>query len=140
MALREMATLIDNSKPYKSPEERIYLLCLQDTDTGARDWDIVIGRMEAYNQLKNQINYIDLSASFILVETVTFADRISIYKFMKTIGDTIEDGFDIDDYVKGDWSETDFQNGSIDSSVNVNPNERLNMEDVMNGFVETNDL
>lgn len=146
MELKEMVTYVDNSKPYIPPEERKYLLCLQDNDTGAKDWDIVVGRMEAYETLKDQIKFIDLSKSFVLVETVKFADRISVYKFMKTIGDSIEDNFDINEFVRGDWNEEDFKNNLMDSTINVSEifnmdnTDRINTEDFMNGAVETNDL
>jgi hypothetical protein len=146
MELKEMVTYVDNSKPYIPPEERKYLLCLQDNDTGAKDWDIVVGRMEAYETLKDQIKFIDLSKSFVLVETVKFADRISVYKFMKTVGDSIEDNFDINEFVRGDWNEEDFKNNLMDSTINVSEifnmdnTDRINTEDFMNGAVETNDL
>jgi hypothetical protein len=144
--LKEMVTYVDNTKPYIPPEERKYLVCLQDTDVGARDWDIIVGRMETYEYLKERINYIDLSRSFVLVETVRFADRISVYKFLKTVGDNVEDNFDITEYVKGDWNEEDFQNNRLDSSLmvsdpfKVDNSQRINMEDIMNGYVETNNL
>ena len=49
------------------------------------------------------------------------------------------DSFDIEDYIKGDWSEADYAaQNNIDTMFSNN--DRLNMEDFMNGEIGSTDL
>ena len=125
----------------KNPEEKQYLVCIKAAArTGCDDeWDICLGRTEAREYIKSCIDYIDFEHSFVLVESCIFADRKSIYAFMKHIEGFYEDGFDIDDYVRGDWSEADYSAANdIDSSMyNPQNNSETMMEQIMGGEVNT---
>lgn len=142
--LVQMAHLVKNDGERKDAEERLYLVCLAGVEGVEDDWYLCTGRTEAYDTIKDCIESIDLSKSFIMVETATLKNRKSIYAFMKHVEQYYpEDTFDIDDYVKGDWSEEDYKelNGiEIDPLFNVNNSDKLNMEDFMNGEISTTSL
>ena len=137
--MKEMVKIVDNTK--KHPEERQYLICIRTkSGSGVQDsWDIVTGRTEAYEYIKTNIDDIDLEHSFILVESCILAERKSIYAFMKYAGEFYSDGFDIEDYIKGDWDEMDYKRNN-DISLMINNNERIGMESFMNGDIDTIDL
>ena len=137
--MKEMVKVVDNAK--KHPEERQYLICIRaKIGSGAQDtWDIIIGRTDAYEYIKTNINDIDLDHSFVLVETVSLAERKSIYAFMKYAGDFYSDNFDIEDYIKGDWDEMDYKRNN-DITLMVDNEDRVNIESFMNGNVNTIDL
>jgi hypothetical protein len=128
----------------KDPEERYYLICIRAAAQSDMpdEWHIVSGRTEAREVIINAIDYIDFEESFVLVETCTLNDRKSIYTFMKYIEQFFNDGFDIDDYVKGDWSEDDYiRHNDIDTSIYNNLREgRVSMVDMMNGKVNIQSL
>jgi hypothetical protein len=136
---KEMVKVVDNTK--KHPEDRQYLICIKTKGgSGVQDsWDIVIGRTAAYEYIKECIEDIDLDHSFVLVESCELAKRKSIYTFMKYVGDFFEDSFDIDDYVKGDWDETDFMREN-DISLSIDNNDRIDMQSFMDGEYNTKDL
>lgn len=133
--LKEMVKIV------KSPEERQYLICIAGKDGAEDEWEIVIGRTNAYEKIKNSIEYIDLEHSFILVETCTLDRRKSIYAFMKYAGEFYADGFDIEDYVKGDWDETDYRSmNDMNETLEINNSERISMQSIMDGEVGTTSL
>lgn len=137
--MKEMVKIVDNTK--KHPEDRQYLICIRTKyGSGVQDgWDIVIGRTEAYRYIKENIDDIDLEHSFILVESCTLAERKSIYAFMKYAGDFYSDGFDIEDYIKGDWDEEDYKRNN-DISLMIDNSERIDIQSFMNGDISTVDL
>lgn len=139
MAMKEMVKVVDNTK--KHPEDRQYLICIRAKEgSGASDsWIIVTGRTEAYECIKINIDEIDLEHSFVLVESVTLAERKSIYAFMKYAGEFYSDGFDIEDYVKGDWDEEDYRRIN-DISLIVDNKDRIDMQSFMDGAINTKDL
>ena len=138
MALKEMVKVVDNTK--KHPEERQYLICIRAKDPHSNDyWDIMIGRTAAYEYIKENIDDIDMEHSFVLVESVTLSERKSIYAFMKYAGEFYSDGFDIEDYIKGDWDESDYMRNN-DITPMVDNKDRINMESFLNGEVDTKDL
>ena len=133
--LKEMVKVVDNTK--KHPEDRQYLICIAGTTQDS--WVIITGRTEAYEYIKENIDDINMEHSFILVETLTLAERKSIYAFMKYAGEFYSDGFDIEDYIKGDWDENDYKRNN-DISLMVDNVERIDMESFMNGDVNTIEL
>ena len=138
---KEMVRIVDNSKPYKNYEEKQYLICIAAPYSDSDIWNIVTGRTEAYEYIKEHIDIIDFRDSFILVESCTLNERKSIYAFMKYAGQFYEDNFDIDDYIKGDWSESDYrEDNGIDESLDISYSDRLNMADIMNGTISTSSL
>lgn len=127
--------------PKKTPEEKQYLLCIAGKDGADDEWEIITGRTATYERIKESIEYIDFELSFVLVETLTLSDRKSIYAFMKYVQDFYNDGFDIEDYIKGDWSESDYKaSNNIDPSIDFNSDRRINMQSIMDGGVETTSL
>ena len=135
MSKKEMVKIVDNTK--KHPEERQYLICTSGL-SGDRG-EIVTGRTEAYEYIKDNIDDINFDTDFILVESCTLAERKSIYAFMKYVGELYDDGFDIEDYIKGDWDEKYYkQYNDIDPIIDTN--ERINIESFMNGDIDTIDL
>ena len=134
-----MVKVVDNTK--KHPEERFYLICVRGKRGSeiSDAWDIVKGRTEAYEYIKEIIDDIEIERSFILVESVTLGERKSIYAFMKYAGEFYSDGFDIEDYIKGDWDEMDYKRDN-DISLMIDNKDRVNMESFMNGDVDTVEL
>lgn len=141
----QMVRMVDNTEPRKDHEEKRYLICIEETD-GQRDWCIVIGRTAAYNHIKDTIDTINFEESFVLVETLKLADRKSLYSFMKYAQDFYEDGFDVDDYIRGDFDEGDFlrnsnqEDGELMQAINNAGNDRLNMASFMNGEIKATPL
>lgn len=137
--MKEMVKVVDNTK--KHPEDRQYLICIRTKDgSGVPDsWDIVTGRTGAYEYIKDIIDDIDMEHSFILVESVALNERKSIYAFMKYAGEFYSDGFDIEDYIKGDWDEMDYKRTN-DISLMIDNKDRVNMESFMNGDIDTVEL
>lgn len=133
--LKEMVKIVDNTK--KHPENRQYLICIAGLNQDS--WIIVTGRTEAYEYIKSNIDDINLEHSFILVESCVLAERKSIYAFMKYAGEFYSDGFDIEDYIKGDWDEMDYKMNN-DISLMIDNKDRVNMESFMNGDIDTVDL
>lgn len=125
---------------FKDPEEKQYLICIKASAQSGMDdeWDIVTGRTEAYEYIKDRIDYIDFERSFILVESCILSDRKSIYAFMKFAKQYFpNDSFDIDEAIKGDWDEDEYQkNNDIDTSLYGNPKDKLSMEELMGSGIK----
>lgn len=139
---KEMVRIVDNSKPFKTHEEKQYLICIASAYNDYDTWVIVTGRTEAYEYIKGEIDTIDFKESFVLVENCTLSERKSIYAFMKYASQFFEnDDFDIDDYVRGDWSEAEYrEDNGIDESINIDNGKRFNIADLLNGAVDTSPL
>ena len=145
--LYHIATEVDKAKrenavKKKDPEEKQYLVCIKATVWSSCDdeWDICFGRTDAREYIKSCIDYIDFDHSFVLVESCILADRKSIYAFMKHIEPLYNDGFDIDDYVHGDWSEEDYDtDNGIDTSIynHESMTNGVTMEQIMDGEINT---
>ena len=135
--MKEMVKIVDNTK--KHPEDRQYLICIR-SKSGAQDiWEIVLGRTEAYEYIKENIDDINLEHSFILVESLPLEKRASIYAFMKHVESLYLDNFDIEDYVKGDWDETDYRRNN-DIGMEINKSERIGIESFMNNEIDIVEL
>ena len=144
---KQMYRVIDQNKDIefekkmkgKNPENKQYLICIASLPGSGEpdEWVLVTGRRAAYDKIRESIDYINLEESFILVESCTLKDRKSIYAFMKYVEIFYNEGFDIDDYVKGDWSEDYYQkNNDIDQDfLNASSAEKFSMENVMNGDI-----
>jgi hypothetical protein len=136
-----MPELKEMCKIVKTPEEKQYLICIAGKDGAEDEWEIVTGRTAAYEKIKNSIEFIDLEHSFILVETCTLDRRKSIYAFMKYAGEFYNDGFDIEDFVRGDWNESDYRAmNDMNESFNVSNSEKISMQSIMDGEVGTTAL
>lgn len=121
-----------------NPELKHYLICIasyEDSDM----WTIVQGRTAAFNYIKDNIDIINFEESFILVDGLPLSERRSIYAFMQYAQQFYpEDSFDIVDYVKGDWDEEDYRQRNEIYDVFQHVNNKLSMEDIMNGNVKFN--
>jgi len=141
MEKKQMVRVIDKAvdpapKMEKNPERKQYLICIRHY-SGDDFWEIAKGRTNAYYDLKNEIEAdaenINFDESFILVEGHGIETRKSLYAFLIHVKDQYFDRFDINDYIKGDWSEYDYalQNDlQIDEDVE---NNKISMESIMNG-------
>ncbi len=122
-----------------NPELKEYLLCIAGKDGADDTWEMITGRTELYETIKNNIEWIDLERSFVLLSTAKLENRKSIVAFMKYCERFFNDSFDIEDYIKGDWSEANYAaQNNIDTMFSNN--DRLNMEDFMNGEIGSTDL
>ena len=96
---------------YDTEPEKTYLILIDgyeadDSETPFRDWQIVEGRQNAYDYIKNMLENeyvnIDINTSKVIVDTVLFKESISVYKFMKLMKDSEKvidyTDFDIEDY------------------------------------------
>ena len=97
--------------------------------TSDKEWIICNGRTEAYESIKDVIEIIDIETSFILVENLPLSKRISVYKFMKFVQDSYNDGFDIDYIleINSNNIEDDYY-----EPINIKDNE-FNIGDLLNG-------
>ena len=96
--MKQMIVNADKSKPYDDGHLKRYLICIKPTLGGEECWDIVQGRTEAYEYIKERIDDINFESSFIVVATQKIDDRKSIIQFMSYIKKYFpEDSFDIND-------------------------------------------
>ena len=125
----------------KNPEDKIYLLCIAGKDGAPDSWELITGRTELYETIKNSIDFIDLERSFTLVESAKLENRKSIVAVMKYLEQFYNDSFDIEDYIKGDWDEEDYRkNYDMDNSFVVNDDDVVDMENFLNGEINTKSL
>ena len=130
----------DKKLKEKDAEYKYYLICIAAKPGYGDDmWTIVQGRSEAYQYIVDNIECINLDESFILVEGLGLENRKSIYAFCKYVEQYFTDSFDIDDYIKGDWDESEYQKrNDIDPTFNSINGRRVSMEDIMNGNTKFN--
>lgn len=130
--------VVNVDKKKKSFEEKEYLICIECM-SGDLHWEIAKGRTEAYEYIKDIMNLygIDFDTSFILVEGKSITERVSIYAFLKHVQDYFEDGFDVDDYIIGDFDEEEFRkNNNISEAMSISNDERLDMKDIMDNNID----
>lgn len=144
--MEQLYTLIDPDKDKRfeskmrrmDPESKQYLICIASNSPEVSDyWEICTGRTEARDFIKDNIDVIDFEKSFVLVETVSLNERKSIHAFMKHIEPFYNDGFDIEEYIRGDFSEKEYQtNNGIDPmfSSDIKP---LTAEELLGGISQT---
>lgn len=105
-----MTDSILNEKKLISPVRRIkpgenikYLLLIKVPSSDETYWEIITGREEAYNYIKNNITEIEPEESFIIADKmkeINLDNMHTIYGFVKYVKEqnNIVDEFDIDDY------------------------------------------
>ena len=131
----------------KDPEEKQYLICIR-AKHGEDSWDIIVCRTETYRVLKEYIQTgdIDFEESFVLVERVDLEGRKSLYRFMKYAEQFYEDNFDIEDYVlsdeeaNADLRDELTENNTVTSKYDLGADERVSMQDFMNGNIRETDV
>ena len=107
---------------YDTEPEKLYLILIEGTENDNegkdfRDWEIVEGRQDAYDYIKNYLESefvsIDVYKSKIIVssEKVKVTDGITIYEFMKVMKEKEKvidySSFDIDEYIGESVEEGD---------------------------------
>lgn len=79
----------DQGNPIKTPEEKEYLVLLsyeEDSDNSLeKTYKFINGREEVYEFLKEELSNNGLNPfdSYVIVETVTLADRLTVVGFME---------------------------------------------------------
>lgn len=96
--------LVSPVRRLKPGEDIKYLILIKVPDSDETFWDIVTGREEAYNYIKNNIDVIDVYESFIIankMKEINLDNMNTVYDFVKFVKEKndIVDEFDIDDYV-----------------------------------------
>lgn len=79
------------------PENKQYLLLLYFKDD-TKTFEVITGRTETYNYIKNTIFDYDLDKCQILVEGQKLETCKTVRAFMKHMENYFDDGFNIDDY------------------------------------------
>ena len=123
----------------KGPESKKYLILFcfyssEEEGDNNRTYEIVTGRTNARQLIKNNIEDIDIHESKILVEGVVLEDMISIYEFMKHIEINYSDGFDIEDYNLGDVEYNEDEDDNIPDTKNMEPS----FAPVLNPTIDSN--
>lgn len=102
---RKATPLVMVEDPKDKGKTNKFLVILSMFDE-TKDWKICFGRDEAYGYIKDFIEVIDITESYIISEKDIIEDKISVYTFLKHVIESgkIEDpGFDPDDYLQGDY-------------------------------------
>ena len=92
----------------QDPEKKKYLVLYYGSDGHEEEkgWEIITGRTEAYNFIKNRAEILDIHNSIVVAGTVTLLEALesgmNVYEFMKHMRQYFNDGFDIEDYNIGD--------------------------------------
>lgn len=92
-------------EPQRSPESKQYLLLMFFKESTQREktFEIITGRQEVYDFIKENIEDLDIINSHILVEGVALEECANVYSFMKHMEQYFPDeNFCIDDYREQD--------------------------------------
>ena len=89
----------------QTPKKKTYLILYIGTDEDGKDmksFEVKEGRKEAFDFIKDIVEYIDIHESKVLTDNVSYNEAASVYEFMKYVSSIIEeDSFDIEDYNYG---------------------------------------
>lgn len=96
--------LISPVRRMKPGENMKYLLLIKTPNSDETFWEIIEGREEAYEYIKNNIDIIDPDNSYIIankLKDINLDNLHTIYNFVKFVKEqnNIVDEFDIDDYL-----------------------------------------
>ena len=110
-SILQQKKLVSPVRRLKPGENIKYLLLIKLPESDESFWEIITGREEAYNYIKNNISSIDVEESYIIAsETTVDLDSLhTIYGFIKFVKEKndIVDEFDIDDYLITNNNATD---------------------------------
>ena len=102
-SILEGKKLISPVRRIKPGEDIKYLLLIKVPNSDETFWEIITGREEAYNYIKNNIDTIDVEESFIVSNKMEIdLDKMhTIYGFVNFVKEKndIVDEFDIEDYL-----------------------------------------
>lgn len=94
----------DPSTIMVNPDEKRYILLMiieNDISEEEKIFEVITGRVNAYNYLKDMIECMNIYESKIMGGNVSYNDAISVYDFMSwcQYNELVKrDGFDIEDY------------------------------------------
>lgn len=111
--------LVSPVRRLKPGEDIKYLLLIKLPDSDETFWEIVKGRENAYEYIKNNIDTIDVDQSYIIankMKEVDLDNMHTIYNFVLFVKEenNIIDEFDIDD-----WRFNETRISKIDRSENI---------------------
>ena len=110
--VREYEKVLNEINP-EDPELKQYIMLYtdlgyeEDGDEFPLRWEAVQGRTKAYENIKVNAPVIDIDKSFVLVETVSFKESLSVRSFVEYLknADMVEeDGFEIDSFSGSDYN------------------------------------
>lgn len=110
--VREYEKVLNEINP-EDPELKQYIMLYtdlgyeEDGDEFPLRWEAVQGRKKAYENIKVNAPVIDIDKSFVLVETVSFKESLSVRSFVEYLknADMVEeDGFEIDSFSGSDYN------------------------------------
>lgn len=97
----------DNEINPKDPETKEYVILYTDINYNDTEeeypfrWESVVGRTQAYYNIKDNIRLIDINKSIVLAETVAIKDALSVKEFIEYLKNSNlapEDDFDISEF------------------------------------------
>lgn len=98
---------VEIKEPVELDKDRKYLLLLEFHDE-VQVFEFKKGRVEIYEYLKSIVEDIDLIKSKIISEKATIDKRISVYEFLKFVSEKLDDDFNVDNYIDGDYIGGDY--------------------------------
>lgn len=94
--------LINPVRRLKPGHDKKYILLIKLPNSDETFWEVIKGRFEAYEYIRNNIDIIDVDESFIIAngKEIDLDNMNCIYDFVKFVkeANNIVDEFDIDDY------------------------------------------
>ena len=130
-------------------KQRKYYMVVFYYKEGDTKVQIVRGQYNTRMTIINNLDFIDIDESFVLVEDVGFGikdGKPSVYTFLKWIEKNYDDGFNIDEYIESKREEQDMErhiadmqsyhsNGGVITTYQDNQiNDMLNPSDDMKGI------
>lgn len=109
--VREYEKVLNEINP-EDPELKQYIILYTDLgfENGGDEiplrWEAVQGRTNAYENIKINAPVIDIDKSYVLVETVSFKESLSVRSFVEYLknADMVEeDGFEIDSFAGSEY-------------------------------------
>lgn len=110
------------------PERKEYLFCMVVANGDDDFWNIITGRDNAYEFVKDNAENIDLEKSFVLSDETPLSKRNSVYTFFKFIKQRYypNDVYDIEEFIIGDVME-----GSNEEAFIYTAGDHLDMSELM---------
>lgn len=111
--LQQPESIVKFTNP-NDPEDKLYLILIigfNENGDEFRDFEWITGRTNAYEFIKDMVKEerADLFQSKIIVETQAIETAKTLVEFMRYCSDNglveVDSGFDIMDYVQGDFEE-----------------------------------
>lgn len=110
------------------PAMKEYLFLIKGAEGYDDCWDIIIGRDNAYEYVKDNIESINVEKSYVLSDETPLSKRNTVYNFFKFIKQKYypDDVYDIEEYIVGDVMESDNEEAFVYTA-----GDHLEMSDLM---------